>query len=100
MKAKDRGTVITGMSLGHPIRLLKNKLARQFVKLEQANTDLKELEALRTGRLKAAAIDGDINYGSIMAGQISGLVNDIKPATDIIQEIMLEAQTLLAGFCL
>ncbi len=95
IKAKDRGTVITGMSLGHPIRVLKNKLARQFAQLEQVNTDLHELEALGTGRLKAAAIDGDVDYGSVMAGQIAGLVNDIKPASDIIQEVMHEAQNLL-----
>ena len=95
IKAKDRSTVVTGVALGHPIRILKNKLARQFSQLEQTCKDLNEIEAFGTGRLRAAAIDGDVELGSVMAGQISGLISDIKSAAEIIQEIMSEARNLV-----
>lgn len=95
IKAGDRGTIVTGRSTGHPVRILKNKLAREFEKLEKTNADAEELEKLGVGRLKAAVVDGDINQGSIMAGQISGLVYKIKPAKDIIEDILIEAKEII-----
>lgn len=92
IKAGDRGTMVTGRTTGHPVRTLKNKLAREFEKLEKANVSAEELEKFGAGKLKAAVVDGDINQGSIMAGQISGLVCEIKPAKDIIENILKEAK--------
>lgn len=95
IKAGDRGTIVTGRVTGHPVRILKNKLAREFEKLEKANGSAEEYEKLGLGRLKAAVVDGDANFGSVMAGQISGLVKQIKPAKDIIEDIVKEAQEVL-----
>ncbi|MGE5678789.1 MAG: enoyl-[acyl-carrier-protein] reductase FabK [Pseudomonadota bacterium] len=91
IKAGDRGTMVTGRATGHPVRILKNKLAREFEKLEKTNADAEEYEKLGVGRLKAAVVDGDANMGSVMAGQISGLVGEVKPAKDIIDNILKEA---------
>ncbi len=91
MKAGDRATVVTGRTTGHPVRILKNKLSREFEKLEKANADPEEYEKLGVGRLRAAVVDGDADYGSVMAGQISGLVKESKPAKDIIEAIVDEA---------
>lgn len=88
IKAGDRGTAVTGRITGHPVRILKNKLAREFEKLEKAGASVEEYEKLGVGRLRAAVIDGDADYGSVMAGQISGLVKEIKPAKDIIEDIV------------
>jgi enoyl-[acyl-carrier protein] reductase II len=95
IKAGDRGTVVTGRVTGHPVRILKNKLAREFEKLEKANCGAEEYEKLGVGRLRAAVVDGDADYGSIMAGQISGLVKEIKPAKDIIEAIINEANEVV-----
>jgi enoyl-[acyl-carrier protein] reductase II len=88
IKAGDRGTIVTGRITGHPVRIIKNKLAREFVKLESNNSTVEEFESLGVGKLKLAVVDGDADYGSIMAGQISGMVNEIKPARQIIEDIM------------
>lgn len=95
IKAGDRGTMVTGRTTGHPVRILKNKLAREFEKLEKTNADAEEYEKLGVGRLKAAVVDGDANMGSVMAGQISGLVCEVKPAKDIIENILNEAMEIV-----
>lgn len=95
VKAKDRSTVTTGESIGHPVRVIKNKLTRQFKLLEKQGAKIKELETLGTGKLRDAVIEGDVENGSIMAGQISGLICDIKPAKRIIDDIITEAKTVL-----
>lgn len=95
IKAGDRGTVVTGRVTGHPVRILKNKLAREFEKLEKANMGAEEYEKLGVGRLRAAVVDGDADFGSVMAGQISGMVKEIKPAKDIIEDIIKEAHKAL-----
>jgi enoyl-[acyl-carrier protein] reductase II len=91
LRAKDRDTVITGRSTGHPVRVIKNKLSREFERLEKNGASLDELNRLGEGKLRAAAREGDIEYGSVMAGQIVGLINDIRPVKEIIQGIMEEA---------
>lgn len=88
--AKDRETVVTGRSLGHPIRCLKNKLTRQFEKLEASGASEEEIENLGKGGLRAAAVDGDIQNSSMMSGQIAGMINDIKSCKEIIQDIIKE----------
>lgn len=95
IKARDRETVVTGRSTGHPVRVIKNKLSRQFEALEKQNASLHELEKLGTGKLRAAVVEGDVESGSVMAGQIAGLIKEIKPAKDIIQDIVNEAKAIL-----
>jgi len=98
LKAKDRSTVVTGMPTGHPVRVLKNRLSRQFQLLEKQGVDIKELEELGMGKLRAAVVDGDIDNGSLMAGQIAGLIDDILPAKVIIERIIREAEETIKKF--
>lgn len=95
IKAKDRDTTITGASTGHPVRILKNKLAREFEKLEKQEASLEEIEKLGSGKLRLAVVDGDVENGSVMAGQIAGLVKQIKPVKTIIEDIINEAKDTL-----
>jgi len=88
--AKDTDTEVTGRSTGHPVRLLKNKLSRKFKTLEKENIDPKELDKMGQGTLYKAAIEGDIEFGSIMAGQVAGLVNKEQSSKEIIEEMMTE----------
>ena len=94
--AKDRSTAITGQSLGHPVRCLRNKLTAEFERLEGSNAPASEIEALGTGKLRAAVIDGDTDWGSLMAGQSAAMVNKIQPAKEIIEEMFSEAENILA----
>jgi enoyl-[acyl-carrier protein] reductase II len=95
IKAGDRGTVVTGRITGHPVRIIKNKLAREFDKLESSGGTAEDYEKLGVGRLRSAVVDGDADYGSVMAGQISGMVNEIKPAKKIIEDMVIEAQAVM-----
>ena len=95
VKAKDRDTVITGRATGHPVRILKNKLAREFLKMENSGATKEELEKFGEGRLRLAAREGDVVNGSVMAGQISGLIRDIKPVKEIIEDIISSAEAML-----
>lgn len=87
INARDRSTAITGQSLGHPVRCLRNKLTDEFERLEAERAPKAEIEALGTGKLRAAVVDGDVEWGSLMSGQSAGLINDIKPAREIIEEL-------------
>ncbi len=95
VKAKDRDTVVTGRTTGHPVRILKNKLAREFLKLEASGATKEELEKFGEGRLRIAAREGDVKNGSVMAGQIAGLINDIKPVERIIKDMVEEAKSIV-----
>ena len=95
IKSHERATVVTGQTLGHPVRCLENKFTRQFASLEKEGTDITVLEELGRGRLFSGVIQGNIEEGSLMAGQISGLIKDIKPVKSIIQDIMLEAEQII-----
>jgi len=92
IKAKDRATVVTGRSTGHPVRCLDNRFTREFAQHEREGMAVAEIEKLGAGRLRLAFVDGDIENGSIMAGQIAGAVNRIEPAAHIIQDIMQSAE--------
>jgi enoyl-[acyl-carrier protein] reductase II len=94
LKARDRDTVVTGYSTGHPVRVMKNKLTRQLEVLDRENRP-DEIETLGSGRLAAAMRDGDVNMGSVMAGQAAAMVCRIEPAAQIINEMIGEAQRLL-----
>ena len=87
INARDRSTAVTGQSLGHPVRCLRNKLTDEFERLEAERAPKAEIEALGTGKLRAAVVDGDVEWGSLMSGQSAGLINDIKPAREIIEEL-------------
>ena len=91
IKVRDRGTAVTGQCTGHPIRCLENKMTRQFLAMENAGASLEELEKFGTGKMPLGVIEGDVNNGSLMAGQIAGLVNEIKPVQTIIEDIIAEA---------
>lgn len=93
--AKDRDAIATGHSTGHPVRCLKNKLTREFEKLENMNSPKEDMEKLGAGRLKAAVVDGDVQYGSVMAGQISGMIKEIKSCEDIVKDMVEEAKKVL-----
>lgn len=94
-KAKDIDSEVTGRSTGHPIRVLRNQMTKEYLRMEQEGVPFDELEKLTLGSLRKAVIDGDIKNGSLMAGQIAGLIKEEKTCREIIQEIMREAVTLL-----
>lgn len=95
LNAKDIDTVVTGRSTGHPVRILKNKLSRQFQELERAAVAPEEIEKLGVGALAKAVVNGDMDYGSVMAGQIAAIVKKEQSCKDIITEMFAEAEQLL-----
>lgn len=92
IKSSDRDAVVTGRSTGHPVRSLRNKFTKNLLELEKQNTDLETIEKFGVGMLRNAVINGDVENGSVMAGQISGLIKDIKSCEAVIQDIMKEAE--------
>ncbi len=97
IRSKDRDTVVTGRSTGHPVRVLYNKLARKFLEAEEKCMSPEEILKIGVGSLKAAMVDGDVEMGSVMAGQVSAMVNKIQPAGEIINEVLTEARETMAG---
>jgi enoyl-[acyl-carrier protein] reductase II len=95
LQAQDRATVVTGETTGHPVRCLENKLTREFKAMEKAGASIEELEAFGRGRLSSGIIQGNLDEGSLMAGQIAGLIKDIKPVKTIIEDIMAEAEKVI-----
>ena len=95
LKAKDRSTAVTGIKTGHPVRILDNHFAKAYKEKEYGGASVEELESMGAGTLRNAAIDGDIKYGSVMVGQIAGMLSDIKPCHAIITDIMKEASDVL-----
>ncbi len=99
IKAKDRDTVVTGKITGHPVRVIKNKLARKYEEMEEGGASAEELEKLGVGALKKAAIEGDVEWGSVMAGQIVGMLKEEKSVREIMEEIIEGAKRLLSSHC-
>ena len=95
IKAKDIDTTTTGASTGHPVRVIKNKLARKFEELEKNNAPSEELDALGRGSLRKAVVEGDIENGSVMSGQIAGLVNKEQSAEEIIKELYSQYKEIM-----
>lgn len=95
IKAKDIDSEVTGMSHGHPIRQIRNKMTREYLKLEKEGASFEELEHLTLGSLRKAVIDGDVVNGTVMAGQIAGLVSKEQTCKEMLEEIMEEAEKLL-----
>ena len=97
LAARDIDTVVTGKRLGHPVRCLKNPFARSFGQMEYDSTITnEEIEAFGAGSLRKAAVEGDMENGSIMSGQIAALVKEEQPAAQIIREMFAQAEQLLA----
>ncbi len=95
IKAKDIDSEVTGTGTGHPIRVLRNKMSREYLKMEKAGVAFEELEQLTLGSLRKAVIDGDVVNGSLMAGQSAGLVKKRQSCREMIEEMMREADALL-----
>lgn len=91
LKAKDIDSVVTSRSTGHPVRVLRNAMTREYLKLEKEGKSLEEMEKLTLGSLRKAVFDGDVAGGSFMAGQIAGLISKEQTAKEIIEEIVTEA---------
>jgi enoyl-[acyl-carrier protein] reductase II len=88
LKAKDRATVVTGRSTGHPVRVIGNKLTREYLEMEKAGVSVDELEKIGAGKLHLATHKGDVDNGSVMIGQISGLLHEMKSVDEIIQDLV------------
>ena len=95
VKAKDIDSVVTGQSTGHPVRCLRNQMPKEYIKKEQEGVPFEELERMTLGSLRKAVMDGDILNGTVMAGQIAGLVSKRQSCKEIQLEIMTEAEKLL-----
>ena len=92
LKAKDIDSVVTGLSTGHPVRSLRNQMTREYLKLEKENADFMELEQLTLGSLRKAVIEGDCVNGTLMAGQIAGLIHREQNCREIVEEIVRQAE--------
>ena len=95
IKAKDIDSEVTGRSNGHPIRCLRNQMSREYLRLEKEGAGFEELEHLTVGSLRNAVIDGDVKNGTVMAGQIAGLIKKEQSCKEIVDEIMEQAGKLL-----
>lgn len=95
LKAKDRDAVVTGRTTGAPVRALKNKLTKEYDRLEKSNASFEEIEQLGVGGLRRAFQEGDVKMGSLMAGQSSAMVKKIEPCADIIRSYFAEIDTIL-----
>lgn len=97
IQAKDIDSAVTGLSTGHPIRQIRNQMTREYLRLEKEGASLEELEYLTLGSLRNAVMEGDVKNGTVMAGQIAGMIHKEQSCKEIIEEIMFEAEKLLAG---
>jgi len=95
IKARDRSTVVTGRTTGHPVRCIQNKFTKEFEELEKRGIAVKDLEEFGTGRLRAAVKEGDVEWGSVMAGQSAALVQSVEPAEKIIREMFQQTTEVL-----
>lgn len=95
IKAKDIDSEITGMSTGHPIRVIRNKMTKEYQRKEKEGASFEELELLTLGSLRKAVMDGDVVNGSVMAGQIAGMIKEEQTCKEIIENVMKQADALL-----
>lgn len=95
IKAKDIDSAVTGMSTGHPVRSIRNKMTKEYLRMEKEGAELMELEKLTLGSLRKAVVEGDVVNGTLMAGQIAGLVKKEQSCEEIITELVTEAEKLL-----
>ena len=91
LNAKDRDAIVTGRTTGHPVRVIKNQFTREFLEMEKNGATAEQLEAAGAGKLRIAVVEGDVENGSVMSGQIAGMIRDIKSCKDIISGMEQEA---------
>ncbi len=97
LKARDNSTTVTGRIAGAPVRILKNAMTRDYLKLEKSGAELLELEKFTLGGLRRAVFDGDVQRGSLMAGQVAGLLKEIKPLRQIFEDLMAGLPAVAQG---
>ena len=97
IKAKDIDSKVTGRSTGHPIRVLRNQMTKEYLRLEKEGASFEELEKLTLGALRKAVVEGDVVNGSLMAGLSAGLVKEEFSCRELIQKLMSEAEAWLKG---
>ena len=95
LRARDSDTTVTGRSVGGPVRVLKNKMVRQYLALEQQGASLEELEKLTLGGLRRAVFDGDVETGSVMTGQVAGMLHEIRPVREILTQLYADGLAAL-----
>ena len=95
LKAKDSDTVVTGRSVSAPVRIMRNPMSQEYIRLEKEGATKDELEKLTLGSLRKAVFDGDIKNGSVMMGQIAGMIKEVKPLKQIFKDIVLDAKQQL-----
>jgi enoyl-[acyl-carrier protein] reductase II len=96
LKAKDIDSKVTGRTTGHPVRVLRNMMTKEYLEKEAAGASLEELEQFTLGGLRKAVVDGDVQHGSVMAGQIAGMVKEELTCEQLIQKLMREANETIA----
>ena len=97
LKARDSDTIVTGRTGGAPVRVLKNRMSREYVRQEKAGADKMELEKYTLGSLRRAVFEGDTDTGSLMAGQVCGMLHEIRPVADILAELDQGARQRIAA---
>lgn len=97
LKAKDIDSRVTGRSTGHPVRALRNDMTKKYLELEKQGASFEELEQLTLGGLRKAVLDGDVKDGSVMAGQIAGLVKERMSCKELIHRLVTETDALMKG---
>ena len=97
LKAKDIDSRVTGRTTGHPVRAIRNQMTKEYLKLEKEGASLEELEILTLGGLRKAVVDGDVVHGSVMAGQIAGLVKEEMTCEELIEKLVKETDALMKG---
>ena len=95
LKAKDSDTVVTGRSIGGPVRVLKNKMSREYLTLEKRGATLEELEKVTLGGLRRAVLEGDMEMGSVMSGQVAGMLHEIRPVREILVSLYNGGKSVL-----
>ena len=97
LKAKDSDTIVTGRSVGAPVRVLKNRMSREYVRQENAGADKMELEKYTLGSLRRAVFEGDTTTGSLMAGQVAGMLHEVRPVADILADLWNSGRQRIAA---
>ena len=95
LKASDIDTRVTGRTTGHPVRALRNEMTKKYLKMEQEGAPFEELELMTLGGLRKAVVDGDVKTGSVMSGQIAGMVNEQMSCQALIQKLVRETDALI-----
>ncbi len=98
LQAKDIDTVVTGLSTGHPVRSLRNNMTREYLRLEQEGADFETLERLGLGALRRAVVEGDVTGGTVMAGQIAGMLKEELSCREILEKIVAQAEELMGRY--